>query len=156
MAQQKQKRQPERKQEPKVKPDNLRNLPQEESLKEEEKQEPKQEQQSRATPVSVMLKRAESWRESGKVHQAIATYFKLVENFPDTDEASKAEERLLGLAQELEGEGKVYAAMGICDRLAAPPLEPATSAGRGPGHISSPMGRSMGKPLVGKILGPIL
>ena len=100
-----------------------------------------------------MLKRAESWQQDEKLHQAIDMYFKLVENFPETCEASKAEERLLSLAQELEGIGRVYMAMGICNRLATPPV--ALTGGR-PGYILSPMGRPVGRPLLGKVLGSIL
>jgi len=95
-----------------------------------------------ATPVGLLLRRAQSWQEAEKMHQAIATYFKLVENFPDTDEASQAGERLLGLAQELEEKGKVYMAMGIHDRLATPPASPTKV------RILSPMSRPMKKPLL--------
>ena len=93
--------------------------------------------EQKVTPVSAMLKRAESWQEAGKMHQAMDMYFRLVENFPDTDEASKAEERLLSLAQELEEKGKVYMAMGIHDRLATPPAPPTRV------RILSPGGRPM-------------
>ena len=93
--------------------------------------------EQKITPVSVMLKRAESWQQDEKIHQAMATYFKLVENFPDTDEALKAEERLLDMAQKLEEEGKVYMAMSIRDRLATP-LAPPTGV-----RILSPGGRPM-------------
>jgi len=109
--------------------------------------------EQKITPVSVMLKRAESWQQDEKIHQAIATYFKLVENFPETDEAHKAEERLLSMAQELEEKGKVYMAMSIYDRLATPPA--ALTGGR-PGFILSPMGRPIGRPFLGKVLGSIL
>jgi len=87
--------------------------------------------------VSVMLKRAESWQQDEKIHQAIDMYFRLVENFPETDEAHKAEEQLLSIAQELEEKGKVYMAMSICDRLATPPA-PTTGV-----KILSPGGRPM-------------
>lgn len=93
--------------------------------------------EQKITPVSVMLKRAESWQQDEKFHQARDMYFKLVENFPDTDEAHKAEERLLTMAQELEEEGKIYMAMSIHDRLATPPA-PATRV-----TILSPGGRPM-------------
>jgi len=81
----------------------------------------------------ALLRRAQSWQEAGKMHQAMDMYFKLVENFPDTDEASKAGERLLGLAQELEEKGKVYMAMSIHDRLATPPSPPTRVRILGPG-----------------------
>ncbi|MDI6869290.1 MAG: hypothetical protein QMD88_06885 [Coprothermobacterota bacterium] len=92
----------------------------------------------KVTPVSAMLKTAELWQQDEKIHQARDMYFKLVENFPDTEEARKAEERLLTMAQELEEKGKVYMAMSIYDRLATPPV-PLT--GKRPGFILSPMGR---------------
>ena len=86
-----------------------------------------------ATPVGLLLRRAQSWQEDEKTHQAIDMYFRLMEDFPETDEASKAEERLLSLAQELEEKGKVYMAMGICDRLATPPSPPTRVRILGPG-----------------------
>jgi len=93
--------------------------------------------EQKITPVSVMLKRAESWQRDEKIHQAIATYFKLVENFPETDEAHKAEERLLTMAQKLGEKGQVYMAMSIYDKLSTP-TAPATRV-----RILSPGGRPM-------------
>jgi len=89
------------------------------------------------TLASQMLKRTESWQQDEKFHQARDTYFRLVENFPDTDEAHKAEKRLLTMAQKLEEEGKVYMAMSIYDRLATP-TAPVTGIG-----ILSPGGHPM-------------
>jgi hypothetical protein len=93
--------------------------------------------EQKVTPVSLMLKRAESWQQEGKIHQAIDAYFKMAENFSGTDEATTAEERLLSLAQELEEKGMVYAAMRMYEKLATPPAAP-TGGGR---YILSPMGR---------------
>ena len=72
-----------------------------------------------ATPVGLLLRRAQSWQEAEKMHQAIATYFKLVEYFPETEEAHSAQQQLLGLAQRFEAEGKVYMATHIYNRLAS-------------------------------------
>jgi len=72
-----------------------------------------------ATPVGLLLRRAQSWQEAEKMHQAIATYFKLVEYFPETEEAHKAQEQLLGMAQCFEAKGKVYMATHIYNRLAS-------------------------------------
>ncbi len=93
--------------------------------------------EQKVTLVSALLRRAELWQQEGKIHQARDIYFRLVENFPDTDEAKKAAEKLLGLAGELEEKGQVYMAMGIRDRLATP-LALATRVG-----ILSPGGRPM-------------
>lgn len=72
----------------------------------------------KVTPCSTMFEIAESWQQSNKPRQAIVMYFKLVEHFPDTLEAVESEKRLLGLAQEFRGKGKVYEALGISERLA--------------------------------------
>jgi len=72
-----------------------------------------------ATALALLLRRAQSWQEAQKMHQAIATYFKLVEYFPETDEAHSAQQQLLGLAQRFEAEGKVYMATHIYNRLAS-------------------------------------
>jgi hypothetical protein len=90
-----------------------------------------------ATALALLLKRAQLWQQDEKIHQARDMYFRLVENFPDTDEAHKAEERLLTMAQKLEEEGKVYMAMSIYDRLATPPALPTGL------KILSPGGRPM-------------
>ena len=74
-----------------------------------------------ATPIGLLLRRAQSWQEAEKTHQAVATYFKLVEYFAETDEAQRAKEQLLGLAQRFEAEGKVYMATHIYNRLASLP-----------------------------------
>jgi len=95
-----------------------------------------------ATPVGLLLRRAQSWQEAEKMHQAIATYFKLVEYFPETEEARCAQEQLLGLAQRFEAEGKAYMAMSICDRLSTT-LTPPTRV-----SILSPMGRPVKNPLL--------
>ena len=70
-----------------------------------------------ATPLVLLLKEAQSWQEAGKTHQAIAVYFKLVECFPETEEAHSAQEQLLGLVQRFEAEEKLYAASRIYNRL---------------------------------------
>ena len=75
----------------------------------------------KTTPVGFLLRRGQSWQEAEKLHQAIATYFKLVEYFQETDEAQRAQEQLLGLAQRFEAEGKVYMATHIYNRLASLP-----------------------------------
>ena len=74
-----------------------------------------------ATPLVLLLNEVQSWQEAGKTHQAIAACFKLVEYFPDTEEARRSQEQLLGLAQRFEAEGKVYMATHIYNRLASLP-----------------------------------
>ena len=71
------------------------------------------------TPVALLLQRAQSWEESGKIFQAIATYFRLMEYHSGTEEAQRARGRLFDLAQRFEVEGKVYGATHLYQRLAA-------------------------------------
>lgn len=55
-----------------------------------------------AARVGLPLRRSRSSREARDLYQAIVTYFELVEYFPETDEARRARERLLGLARRTE------------------------------------------------------
>lgn len=71
------------------------------------------------TPTGLLLRRARSWQEAKKLHQAIATYFRLVEYFPETEEARSAQGKLLYMAQRFEAEGKVYMTTHIYNRLAS-------------------------------------
>jgi len=75
--------------------------------------------QQKASPLALLLRRAQSWEESEKVFQAIATYFRLMEYHAGTVEADTARGQLLNLAQRFEVEGKVYQATHLYQRLAA-------------------------------------
>ena len=75
--------------------------------------------QQEVTPVSLLLQRGQSWEEGGKIFQAIATYFRLMEYHAETEEAQRARGQLLNLAQRLEVEGKVHQATHLYERLAA-------------------------------------
>ena len=71
------------------------------------------------TPVALLLQRGQSWEEDGKTFQAIATYFRLMEYHPGTQEARTARWHLFSLAQRFEVEGKVHQATHLYERLAA-------------------------------------
>ena len=101
----------------------------------------------------AILATANSLRKSGKIYQTLGMYFKLVEDFSSTKEAYIAKEQLFSMAGELEARGKTYLAMGIYHRMENP--NRMMSSGR-PGYLLSPMGRSSGTPLLGKIVGSIL
>jgi hypothetical protein len=103
--------------------------------------------------AAAILATAKSLRKSGKIYQTLDMYFKLVEDFPSTKEANLAKEQLFSMAGELEARGKTYMAMGIYHRLENP--NRMMASGR-PGYLLSPMGRSSGTPLLGKIVGSIL
>ena len=102
---------------------------------------------------AAILATAKTLRKSGKIYQTLDMYFKLVEDFPSTKEAHLANEQLFSMAGELEARGKTYMAMGIYHRLENP--NRMMASGR-PGYLLSPMGRSSGTPLLGKIVGSIL
>jgi len=103
--------------------------------------------------AAAILATAKSLRKSGKIYQTLDMYFKLVEDFPSTKEADLAKEQLFSMAGELEVRGKTYLAMGIYHRMENP--NRMMASGR-PGYLLSPMGRSSGTPLLGKIVGSIL
>ena len=75
--------------------------------------------QQEVTPVSLLLRRGQSWEEGGKLFQAIAIYFRLMEYHSGTEEAVRARGQLLNLAQRFEVEGKVHQATHLYERLAA-------------------------------------
>ena len=102
---------------------------------------------------AAILATAKSLHKSGKIYQTLDMYFKLVEDFPSTKEANLAKEQLFGIAKELEARGKTYLAWGIYNRMENP--HRVMASGR-PGYLLSPMGRSSGTPLLGKIVGSIL
>ena len=102
---------------------------------------------------AAILATAKSLRKSGKIYQTLDMYFKLVEDFPSTKEANLAKEQLFSMAGELEARGKTYLAWGIYNRMENP--HRVMASGR-PGYLLSPMGRSSGTPLLGKIVGSIL
>lgn len=102
---------------------------------------------------AAILATAKALHKSGKIYQTLDMYFKLVEDFPSTKEANLAKEQLFGIAKELEANGKSYLALGIYSRMENP--HRLMASGR-PGYLLSPMGRSSGTPLLGKIVGSIL
>lgn len=75
--------------------------------------------EQRVTPLPLLLQRGQSWEEEGKVFQAIATYFRLMEYHSGTEEAEMARGRLFDLAQRFEAEGEVHQATHLYQRLVA-------------------------------------
>ena len=70
------------------------------------------------TPVALLLQRGRAWQQEGKTFQAIAIYLRLMEYCPGTEEAARAQEELLDIAQRLEVEGRVHQATHLYERLA--------------------------------------
>ena len=80
----------------------------------------KQKQSSIPEAISASLLRvAQGLDKEGKVHQALTPYLKLIEHYPDSQEASAATERVLAIAEELRAIGQPHTAMTVLDRLEA-------------------------------------
>jgi hypothetical protein len=67
----------------------------------------------------AILDLAHRHAESGEVHQAAELYFRLLEQFPATQEAAEAGRRVLGIAQRFEAAGKRRLALSLYRKLGA-------------------------------------
>ncbi|MFQ6030294.1 MAG: hypothetical protein ACE5Q6_22700 [Dehalococcoidia bacterium] len=65
-----------------------------------------------------LLRRAQRWVEEEQPRRATAAYWELIDYHPETDEAEKAVEMLLGQADKYEEQGQTYQALTIYNRLA--------------------------------------
>jgi TolA-binding protein len=78
----------------------------------------KRKQESVPEAINASLLRvASALEEEGKVHQALTPYLKLIERYPDSQEASVATERVLAIAEEMRKRGQHHMAMSVFDRL---------------------------------------
>jgi len=78
----------------------------------------KQKQESVPEAISTSLLRvASALDEQGKVHQALTPYLKLIERYPNSQEAAAATERLLAIAEDMRKMGQHHMAMTVLDRL---------------------------------------
>jgi len=66
-----------------------------------------------------LLTVAQSLEEQGKVHQSLDPYLKLVERYPDSQEAPLAAQRLLTIAESFRQAGQHHMAMRMLERLEA-------------------------------------
>jgi len=57
--------------------------------------------------------------ERGMVHQALTPYLKLIERYPNSQEASVATERVLAIAERLRQRGQLHMAMTVIELLEA-------------------------------------
>ena len=72
-----------------------------------------------AVARSSMLRMGRTWQEMGKIHQAIDTYLRLVQEHPTSKEAEDARQALLEIATAYEADGCYHLAIDIFDRLGA-------------------------------------
>jgi TolA-binding protein len=69
--------------------------------------------------AASLLSVAKSLDEEGKVHQALPPYLKLIESYPNSQEASVAAQKVLAIAEDLREKGQHYLALTVLDRLEA-------------------------------------
>ena len=53
----------------------------------------------------------------GKVHQALSPYLKIIEEYPDTAEATTAIDKVLAIADGMRLRGQFHVALRVYDRL---------------------------------------
>jgi len=66
-----------------------------------------------------LLRMGTTLGEQGMVHQALTPYLKLIERYPDSQEAPVATERVLAIAEDMRKRGQNHTAMAVFDRLEA-------------------------------------
>jgi hypothetical protein len=72
------------------------------------------------TPSGVLahlLKMADGYLAAHAVRQAVAIYFEVLEEYSDTQEAGRARERLLEIADDYEKAGEFHQARSIYERM---------------------------------------
>jgi len=80
----------------------------------------KQKQVSVPEAISASrLRVAQGLDKAGKIHQALTPYLRLIERYPDSQEASAATERVLAIAEELRKAGQPHMTVTVLDRLEA-------------------------------------
>ena len=78
------------------------------------------EQESSTLPAAIsasLLRVAVSLEERGMTHQALPPYLKLIERYPNSQEASTAVEKVLAIAEGLRKIGQPHVAMTVLSRL---------------------------------------
>jgi TolA-binding protein len=64
-----------------------------------------------------LLRMGTALDEQGMVHQALTPYLKLIERYPNSQEAPVATERVLAIAEDMRKKGQHHMAMTVFDRL---------------------------------------
>ncbi len=68
---------------------------------------------------SSLLGVGETYEGQGKLESAGNIYLKIISQYPDSEEAQKAVEKILGVAEALRTAGHLNRAVSLCDRLEA-------------------------------------
>jgi len=66
---------------------------------------------------SSLLTLAMTLEKLGKVHQALSPYLKIIEEYPDTAEATTAIDKVLAIADGMRLRGQFHVALRVYDRL---------------------------------------
>jgi TolA-binding protein len=80
----------------------------------------KRKQESVPEAISAsLLRMGTNLDGQGMVHQALTPYLRIIERYPDSQEAPVATERVLAIAEEMRRKGQHHMAMAVFDRLEA-------------------------------------
>ncbi|MFQ5915305.1 MAG: hypothetical protein ACE5JS_19215 [Nitrospinota bacterium] len=71
-----------------------------------------------AVEREALWRMSERWLKEGSNYQAMGVYWKLLDRYPESEEAQWATAEALDLARTLEKEGKVWQAISLYGRLA--------------------------------------
>jgi hypothetical protein len=70
-----------------------------------------------AAKRGLLLRMSHRWFEQGELRQAVDSYLRLCDEYPDTEEEKIAQARLLIIAQRYEQEGLLRLSLNILERL---------------------------------------
>lgn len=70
-----------------------------------------------AATRASMLRMGTTWRQLGKINQAVDTYLRIIQEHPGTVEAETAKVELLEITHGFETTGRYHLAIDILDRL---------------------------------------
>ena len=76
-----------------------------------------------AVTRASLLRMGQTWYRQGKFNQAEDTYFRIMQEHPDTKEAEGAQRELVAMAAAFEAEGLFHLAIDILDRLGQAAVE---------------------------------
>ena len=77
--------------------------------------------QAESEARAAILKMADDWAKSPKtIHHAIKSYKTVIKSDPESEEANKAREAMLGIAKDWEEDGDLYSAHDLYKNLLLP------------------------------------
>lgn len=70
-----------------------------------------------AATRGFLLRMGDSWLEQKELRQSADVYFKIIEQYPDSEESKTAQSRLLTIFKSYELEGQMRTALDVLERL---------------------------------------